>query len=151
MTFAIEANDLVKTYRGDVRALDGLSVTVPPAPSSGCSAPTAPASPPPSRSSPPWPAPTPARARVAGHDVLATRTGCAAPSASSRRSSGADPVATGRENLLLQGELYGDHGRELRRRVDELLERFGLTDAAGRQVQDATPAACSAASTWPSA
>src|SRR4029078_9798558 len=42
---------------------------------------------------------------------------------------GFDPEATGRENLVLQAELYGlrDRGR-----VDELLERFGLAEAAGR-------------------
>jgi ABC-2 type transport system ATP-binding protein len=49
--------------------------------------------------------------------------------------SGADPVATGRENLLLQGHLYGLSGASLRRRVVELLDRFGLTEAADRPVR----------------
>ena len=48
---------------------------------------------------------------------------------------GADREATGRENLVLQGELYGITGAELRRRVAESLERFGLADAADRQVK----------------
>ena len=56
------------------------------------------------------------------------------------------PEATGRENLALQGEIYGLSGRRPERRVDELLDRFGLADAADRR-SDATPAACSAAST----
>jgi len=49
--------------------------------------------------------------------------------------SGADPVATGRENVLLSGRIQGLRGRELARRADELLDRFGLADAAGRRVR----------------
>jgi ABC-2 type transport system ATP-binding protein len=45
---------------------------------------------------------------------------------------GTDPDATGRENLVLQAELYG---LRTHARVDELLERFGLTEAAGRRVK----------------
>jgi ABC-2 type transport system ATP-binding protein len=39
---------------------------------------------------------------------------------------GSDPDATGRENLVLQGEFYSITGAELRRRSAELLERFDL-------------------------
>ena len=46
--------------------------------------------------------------------------------------SGVDLEATGRENLTLQGQVYGLRGAELRRRVGELLERFGLDEAADR-------------------
>jgi ABC-2 type transport system ATP-binding protein len=49
--------------------------------------------------------------------------------------SGADPTATGRENLMLQGRLYGLRGGSARARADELLDHFGLTDAAGRLVK----------------
>ena len=49
--------------------------------------------------------------------------------------SGADPTATGRENLLLSGRIQGLRGRELGRRADELLERFDLASAAGRMVR----------------
>ena len=45
---------------------------------------------------------------------------------------GADKEATGRENLRLQGQIYGLRGRPLEQRVQELLERFGLADAADR-------------------
>jgi ABC-2 type transport system ATP-binding protein len=48
---------------------------------------------------------------------------------------GADPEATGRENLVLQGEFYGLTGRELKQRVAHSLERFGLAGAAGRQAK----------------
>src|SRR5450759_3909423 len=48
------------------------------------------------------------------------------------QNSGVDVNATGRENMLLQGRLYGMGGHELEQRVDTLLERFGLADAARR-------------------
>jgi ABC-2 type transport system ATP-binding protein len=49
--------------------------------------------------------------------------------------SGADPTATGRENLILQGRLYGLRGGTVRARADELLAHFGLTEAAERLVK----------------
>jgi ABC-2 type transport system ATP-binding protein len=51
------------------------------------------------------------------------------------QQSGSDPVATGRENLLLTGRIQGLRGRTLNQRADELLSRFALADAAGRQVR----------------
>jgi len=71
-------------------------------------------------------------ALVAGIDVLRRpdrvrrAIGCVA------QNSGVDVNATGRENMLLQGRLYGMGGRVLEQRVDTLLERFGLADAARR-------------------
>jgi ABC-2 type transport system ATP-binding protein len=49
--------------------------------------------------------------------------------------SGADPMATGRENMLLTGRIQGVGGREAERRGGELLSRFGLAGAAGRLVR----------------
>ena len=69
---------------------------------------------------------------MAGIDVLRRpdrvrrAIGCVA------QNSGVDVHATGRENMLLQGRLYGMGGRALEERVDTLLERFGLADAARR-------------------
>ena len=71
-------------------------------------------------------------AEVAGIDVLRRpddvrrAIGCVA------QKSGVDVHASGRENMLLQGRLYGMSGRELSLRVDTMLERFGLADAARR-------------------
>jgi len=48
------------------------------------------------------------------------------------QKSGVDIEATGRENLVLQGEIHRMSSRERRSRVPELLERFGLGDAADR-------------------
>ncbi len=49
--------------------------------------------------------------------------------------SGSDPMATGRENLILQGRLFGMGAADVRARADELLDRFDLTSAAGRLVK----------------
>jgi ABC-2 type transport system ATP-binding protein len=74
------------------------------------------------------------RAEVAGHDVLR------APEAVRRsigyvpQESGVDTYGTGRENLTLQGRVQGLRGKDLRGRVDELLELVGLSDAADRVV-----------------
>jgi ABC-2 type transport system ATP-binding protein len=48
---------------------------------------------------------------------------------------GSDPNATGRENLVLQGEFYGITGKDLKGRVASALERFELVEAANRQVR----------------
>jgi ABC-2 type transport system ATP-binding protein len=49
--------------------------------------------------------------------------------------SGADQHASERENLRLQGQAYGMRGRALEGRIDELLERFRLAEAADRLVR----------------
>ncbi len=48
------------------------------------------------------------------------------------QGTGVDIQATGRENLRLQGQLYGMRGRPLEERASQLLERFGLAEAADR-------------------
>ena len=42
---------------------------------------------------------------------------------------------TGRENLVLQGRVYGMRGAAMRSRAQELLERFGLEEAGDRTVR----------------
>jgi ABC-2 type transport system ATP-binding protein len=46
-----------------------------------------------------------------------------------------DEILTGRENLDMVGRLYHLSASDSRRRAEELLEQFGLTDAGGRQVK----------------
>ncbi len=73
-------------------------------------------------------------ARVAGFDVaerpreVRRRIGYVA------QASAVDVYATGRENLALQGSLYGERGAALAARVEALLQLFQLTDAADRLV-----------------
>jgi len=52
------------------------------------------------------------------------------------QKSGADRALTAVENLWIQGIVYGLRGTALRERIDQLLERFGLSEAAHRVVRN---------------
>ena len=132
---AIEAHDLVKTYPKGVRALDRLSFAVP---AGTCFALLGPNGA--GKSTTVKILTTLAQADsgtavVAGLDVRAKAAQVRYSIGVVAQRSGADPVATGRENILLSGRIQGLRGRDLARRADELLGRFGLADAAGRQVR----------------
>lgn len=132
---AIEVEDLVKTYRNGVKALDGISFRVAEGETFGLLGPNGAG-----KSTTIKILTTLARAdsgiaRVAGVDVGRDPETVRRLIGVVSQRSGADPVATGRENLLLQGRLYRVPTGSLRKRVDELLERFGLGDAADRKVR----------------
>jgi ABC-2 type transport system ATP-binding protein len=70
--------------------------------------------------------------RIAGHDLHRHPDRVRAAIGVTGQFSAVDGLLTGRENLVLMADLY-HLGREPgRRRADELLERFDLTDAAGK-------------------
>jgi ABC-2 type transport system ATP-binding protein len=75
------------------------------------------------------------RATVAGHDVVREAHAVRRSIGYVPQASGVDREATGRENLLLHGRIQHLRGRDLLRRVDELLELFGLAEAADRVVR----------------
>jgi ABC-2 type transport system ATP-binding protein len=132
MTNAIEARGLEKTYKGGVRALDGLGFAVEEGTVFGLLGPNGAGKSTTVKILTTLSRPDAGEATVAGLDVIrrpdAVRRviGCVA------QKSGVDIQATGRENLLLQGRFYGMGGRALEQRVDGLLERFGLADSARR-------------------
>jgi ABC-2 type transport system ATP-binding protein len=72
------------------------------------------------------------RAIVAGEDVVRHPNRVRHAIGYVAQDSGVDWEATARENLMLQGRIHGMAGAPLRKRVDELLELLGLTDAADR-------------------
>src|SRR4051812_48826938 len=72
------------------------------------------------------------RARVAGADVLAERHLVRRRIALTGQYAALDDVQTGRENLAMMARLAGR--RATGERAAELLDRFGLTDAADRRV-----------------
>ncbi|MFJ5776165.1 ATP-binding cassette domain-containing protein [Streptomyces sp. NPDC093094] len=72
------------------------------------------------------------RAWVAGHDVVQEAGAVRALVGLTGQYAAVDENLTGTENLLLIGRLLGMPRREARARADELLERFQLSDAAGR-------------------
>jgi ABC-2 type transport system ATP-binding protein len=132
---AVEAHDLVKTYPGGVRALDGLSITVQPGQVFGLLGPNGAGKSTTVKILTTLARPDSGSALVGGQDALRHPERVRRLIGAVAQRSGADPMATGRDNLLLQGRLYGLRGAELRRRVAELLDRFSLTGAARRQVR----------------
>jgi ABC-2 type transport system ATP-binding protein len=134
-TNAIQANGLVKEYPGDVRALDGLTFGVEEGTVFGLLGPNGAG-----KSTAVRILTTLARAdegsaRVAGHDVSAEPARVRSTIGVVAQRGGADREATARENLRLSGRLHGLRGPELERRIQELLDRFGLADAADRIVR----------------
>jgi ABC-2 type transport system ATP-binding protein len=71
-------------------------------------------------------------ARVAGYDVLRDAERVRFRVGLAGQYAAVDELLTGRANLEMVGRLYHLPARVARRRADELLERFDLTDAAGR-------------------
>ena len=132
MDNAIEARGLVKTYPGDVRALDGVSLTVEPGTIFGLLGPNGAGKSTTVKILTTLSRPDKGQATVSGLDVVRDAARVRRTIGVVAQNSGLDVNATGRENLILQGRLYGMGGTALRRRADELLGRLGLTEAGGR-------------------
>ncbi|MBO0786515.1 MAG: ATP-binding cassette domain-containing protein [Actinobacteria bacterium] len=131
----VEAEGLRKAYKGDVKALAGLSLSVPPGSVFALLGPNGAGKTTTVRILTTLARPDAGRAAVAGIDVLGQPGRVRSVIGAVSQHSSAVSLLTGRENLALQGKLYGLRGRELRRRVDGLLGQFGLAEAAGRQVR----------------
>ena len=128
----IEASRLVKEYPGDIRALDGVSLSVEPGTIFGMLGPNGAGKSTTVKILTTLSSPTRARPRSPGIDVLRNPDRVRRVIGIVGQKSAVDPAATGRENLELQGRIYGIEARELRSRIDGMLERFSLTDAADR-------------------
>jgi ABC-2 type transport system ATP-binding protein len=72
-------------------------------------------------------------ARIAGYDVGSQPDGVRRSIGVTGQFSAIDELLTGRENLRLMADLAHVPAHEARRRVDALLSRFGLVDAAERR------------------
>ena len=72
------------------------------------------------------------RAEVAGIDVLKDPEGVRAAIGLTGQNAAVDEYLTGRENLVMFGQLYRLSHRSAKVRAGELLERFDLSDAADR-------------------
>ena len=132
MQQAIEAAGLVKTYPKGVTALDGLSFSVQGGTVFALLGPNGAGKSTAVKILTTLTRPDSGTATVAGIDVVAHPDRVRRTIGAVSQGSGVDVQATGRENLRLQGQLYGLRGRSLEGRLRELLERFGLQDAADR-------------------
>jgi ABC-2 type transport system ATP-binding protein len=70
------------------------------------------------------------RAEVAGYDVAREPAQVRRHIGLTGQQATVDEILTGRENLVMWGQLFHLSRRAAERRADELLEQFGLTDAA---------------------
>ncbi|MEV0796362.1 ATP-binding cassette domain-containing protein [Kribbella sp. NPDC050281] len=140
VTHALEAVDLVKTYpagrkKPPLRALDGLTFSVPEGIVLGLLGPNGAG-----KSTTVKILTTLSRAdsgtaRVAGYDVGGEQDQVRRAIGYVPQKSSSDPMATGVENLVLGGRIYGLSRTDAVRRAAELLERFGLTEFGDRQVK----------------
>src|SRR3954447_12789883 len=79
--------------------------------------------------------PTAGTARVGGYDIVREGPAVRGVIGAALQEAALDPLLTGRDHMRLQTTLQGVPRRERRARGDALLERVGLTDAAGRKVR----------------
>ncbi len=129
----VEVRDLVKTY-GGVRALDGVDLAFGPGIVYGLLGPNGAGKTTLIRVLATLLRPDRGSVRVAGVDVIADPTAARARIGLAGQFAAVDEYLTGRENVEMVGQLYGLSADEARRRADDVLERIGLSDDAGRRV-----------------
>jgi ABC-2 type transport system ATP-binding protein len=131
---AIEATGLCRSY-GKVRALDNLDLQVPAGSVLGLLGPNGAGKTTAVRIFTTLLRSDGGSARVAGLDVERDAAALRAKIGLAGQYAAVDENLTGAENLTMVGRLYHLPKGEPRRRAAELLERFGLTDAADRLVR----------------
>jgi ABC-2 type transport system ATP-binding protein len=135
---AIVAEGLVKIYRSrknEVRALDGLDLTVGEGTVLGLLGPNGAGKTTTVRILTTLLRPDSGHATIAGLDVVRQPQQIRRIIGLSGQYAAVDENLTGRENLWLFGRLYQLPSTEARRRASDLLEEFGLAEAADRVVK----------------
>ena len=131
---AIEAEGLERTFKGGIRAVDGVDLVVAPGEIYGFLGPNGAGKTTMVRMLTTLLRPTGGRARVAGHDVVEDPAAVRRSIGVALQDAAIDPFMTGRELLRLQTVLHGLGRAPGRARADELLDRVGLVEAANRRV-----------------
>jgi ABC-2 type transport system ATP-binding protein len=131
----VEVEGLVKVFKGEVRALDGLSLAVQPGSVYGLLGPNGAGKTTLIRVLATLLEPDQGTARVAGVDVRADPARVRARIGLAGQSAAVDEHLTGRENVEMVGRLYGLPRRQARQRASRVLERIRLVEAADRQVK----------------
>jgi daunorubicin resistance ABC transporter ATP-binding subunit len=130
---AILAEGIRQTF-GDVVALDGLDLEVEPGTVFGLLGPNGAGKTTFVRILATLLRPTRGRASVLGHDVVAEPLAVRRRIGLAGQFAAVDEELTGRENLEMVGRLYRLSAAEARGRAREVLDRFGLAEAADRRV-----------------
>lgn len=131
---AVLAQGLEKRY-GDKRALDGLDLTVRRGTVHGLLGPNGAGKTTVVRILATLLRPDGGRATVAGHEVTREPDRVRARIGLAGQYAAVDGILTGRQNLEMFGRLFHLGARRARDRATELLEQFGLADAAGKPVK----------------
>ncbi len=132
--YGIEAEGLVREFK-DVRAVDGIDLTVSPGEIYGFLGPNGAGKSTTVHILTTLLPPTAGTARVAGFDVVKEGPKVRSAIGAALQEAALDPLLTGREHLRLQTALHGIPRDQRARRGNELLERVGLTLAADRKVR----------------
>jgi daunorubicin resistance ABC transporter ATP-binding subunit len=133
-TPAIEAEGLVKNF-GTTKALAGLDLVVPAGTVYGLLGPNGAGKTTAVRVFATLLRPDGGRARVLGHDAVSEAAEVRRQIGLTGQYAALDEYLTGRANLIMIGQLSRLTAAASRRRADEMLERFSLTEAAGRAVK----------------
>ncbi|GHE31044.1 ATP-binding cassette domain-containing protein [Streptomyces cellulosae] len=131
---AIETAGLVKTF-GETRAVDGVDLTVPTGTVYGVLGPNGAGKTTTVKMLATLLRPDGGEARVFGHDVVRDADAVRSRVSLTGQYASVDEDLTGTENLVLLGRLLGHRKPAARERAAQLLEAFGLTEAAGKQVK----------------
>ena len=132
---AIETSGLVKDF-GEVRAVDGVDLAVRRGSVYGVLGPNGAGKTTTIRMLATLLRPDGGSARVLGHDVVAEAEDVRAKVSLTGQLASMDDDLTGRENLTLIGRLLGLSRADAKRRAGELLDAFGIADAAARLVKN---------------
>jgi ABC-2 type transport system ATP-binding protein len=134
-TLAIEASGLVKRF-GDNRAVDGVDLAVPAGSVYGVLGPNGAGKTTTIRMLATLIAPDGGSARVLGHDIVREADAVRSGVSLTGQLASVDEELTGRENLILLARLLGYDRARCKSRADELIDAFGLSDAATRLVKN---------------
>ncbi|MGW3326864.1 ATP-binding cassette domain-containing protein [Streptomyces virginiae] len=130
-SLGIHATGLTKSY-GDLRVLDGIDLAVPRGSVLALLGPNGAGKTTTVRILATLTAADAGTVRIAGHDTVTERSRVRELIALTGQFAAVDELQTGTETLRMMGRLAGLSPRAARTRADELLARFGLTEAAGR-------------------
>ena len=131
----IQAEGLVREFKGGIRAVDGIRLEVRPGEIYGFLGPNGAGKSTTVHMLTTLLPPTAGTACVAGFDVARDGPKVRAAIGAALQEAALDPLLTGREHLRLQTALHGMSRAERQERTDALLARVGLTQAADRKVR----------------
>jgi ABC-2 type transport system ATP-binding protein len=133
-TLAIEATGLIKDF-GSTRAVDGVDLAVRTGSVYGVLGPNGAGKTTTIRMLATLLRPDGGEARVLGHDIVAEADAVRGVVSLTGQLASVDEDLTGRENLVLLGRLLGLRRSAAKARAAELLDAFGLSEAAARLVK----------------